>query len=71
MAWETQPFNTLWQQLYPPAAVAACLPFGIDDSLSPVSYGDGNTSGSEGYMWNMWRRYDCCEQVGQTFLFTL
>ncbi len=67
--WESDG-NTTWQRLYPHGE-SSCSAFGQNDTVSPASWGDGNTSSEEGYMWNMWRRYDCCEKVGQIFLFTV
>ncbi|MBC7501853.1 MAG: TraU family protein [Herminiimonas sp.] len=62
--------NSIWQRLYPNAETS-CSNFGGNDSLSPVSIGDGHTSAEESYAFNLWRRYDCCEKVGQIFLMTI
>ncbi len=64
---ENNPRNTIWQRLYPNPE-RSCSVFGKNDSLSITSWGDGNTSAEEGYMWNMWRRYECCKKVGQIFI---
>ena len=64
---ENDPDNTTWQRLYPNPE-SSCSAFGANDSLSVTSWSDGNTSPEEGYVWNMWRRYECCSKVGQVFL---
>jgi integrating conjugative element protein (TIGR03756 family) len=52
-----------WQRLHPNAA-RSCSRFGSNDSLGLTSYGDGNTTGGEGYSWNMWMRLECCQDRG-------
>ncbi|HEX7635290.1 MAG TPA: TraU family protein [Noviherbaspirillum sp.] len=64
---ENNPGNTMWQRLYPNPE-SSCSAFGANDSLNITSWGDGNTSSEEGYVWNMWRRYECCSKEGQIFL---
>lgn len=59
-----------WQRLYPHAQ-HSCGTFGANDALSLTSWGDGNTSSEEGYVWNMWRRYECCQRNGQIYLGTV
>lgn len=59
--------SPVWQRLYPNAE-PRCGTFGANDSLWLTSWGDGNTSSGEGYVWNVWRRYECCQKAGQIFL---
>ena len=61
--------DTRWQMLYP-SAESSCHTFGTNDSVSPVTYGDFNTDTNDGYMWNMWNKYDCCRSRGR-FLFSV
>lgn len=58
-----------WQALYPYAS-SGCVTFGSNDSLSLTSWGDGQTSLEDGYAWNLWRRYSCCQRRG-AFLFSV
>ena len=67
---ENDPGNTVWQRLYPNAE-RSCSAFGKNDAVNLTSWGDGNTTSEESYMWSMWRRYECCQKVGQIFLFTV
>lgn len=60
--------DTRWQMLYPSST--GCVQFGSNDSLSLTSFGDGKTSTSNGYVWNMWNKYDCCQRRG-SFLFSV
>lgn len=55
--------NSKWQRLYPNAE-RSCSVFGRNDSLTPVSWGDGNTTAEEAYSWNLWRRLECCKVEG-------
>lgn len=57
-----------WQMLYP--VNTGCMSFGTNDSLSLTSFGDFLTSEHDGYVWNMWNRYDCCQRRG-AFLFSI
>jgi len=57
----------MWQRVYPNPA-NSCGVFGQNDSLWATSYGDGDTTVPEGYVWNVWRRYECCHPNGQVFL---
>lgn len=57
-----------WQMLYP--VNTGCMSFGTNDSLSLTSFGDGRTSSHDGYVWNMWNRYDCCQRRG-SYLFSI
>jgi hypothetical protein len=56
-----------WQMLAP-LAQRSCEAFGADDTLLPTSWGDGRTSGSGGYAFNLWRPYSCCPRAGHIFL---
>jgi integrating conjugative element protein (TIGR03756 family) len=56
-----------WQMLAP-LAQRSCEVFGANDSLLPVSWGDGRTSSTGGYAFNLWRPYSCCSRAGQIFL---
>jgi len=58
-----------WQMLYPVAS-SGCTTFGQNDSLGLTSYGDGKTSGNNGYVWNLWHKYECCQKKG-AFLFAV
>lgn len=56
-----------WQMLAP-LAERSCQVFGQNDSVLPVSWGDGRTSEHGGYAFNLWRPYSCCPRAGQVFL---
>jgi integrating conjugative element protein (TIGR03756 family) len=58
-----------WQMLYPVPS-NGCITFGSNDSLTLTSFGDGKTSGNNGYVWNLWHRYECC-QIEGAFLFAV
>jgi hypothetical protein len=55
--------DVLWQRLHPQAE-SRCSAFGANDSLSLASWGDGRTTAPEGYIWNLWRRTECCQRRG-------
>lgn len=59
-----------WQAVHPVASTD-CITFGDNDSLSVGSYGDHKTSDNEGYIWNLWQRYECCERKTPIFLFAV
>lgn len=59
-----------WQAVHPVAS-SDCITFGDNDSLSVGSYGDAKTSDNEGYIWNLWQRYECCERKTPIFLFAV
>jgi hypothetical protein len=59
-----------WQRLYPNPQTS-CGKFGQNDSVSLTSYGDFNTTSESGYMWNLWRRYECCQQMGGRYIYTI
>lgn len=56
-----------WQMLAP-LAQRSCEVFGANDSVLPVSWGDGRSSASGGYAFNLWRPYSCCSRAGNIFL---
>jgi len=56
-----------WQMLAP-RAQPSCEVFGGNDAILPVSWGDGRTSSTGGYAFNLWRPYSCCSRAGQFFL---
>jgi integrating conjugative element protein (TIGR03756 family) len=60
-----------FQEVYPKRT--GCMRFGADDSTSASSFGDGESSTEQGYIWNVWHRYDCCGVGGNIYLgsFTL
>ena len=55
--------DVLWQRLHPQAE-KNCSAFGANDTLSLASWGDGRTTAPEGYIWNLWRRTECCQRLG-------
>ena len=59
-----------WQAVFPVASTG-CIEFGENDSLSLGSYGDLKTSSRDGYIWNLWLRYSCCERKTPIFLFAI
>ncbi|MCR6480995.1 TraU family protein [Variovorax sp. ZS18.2.2] len=59
-----------WQAVHPVPS-PACITFGQNDSISLGSYGDYKTSGAEGYIWNLWNKYECCERKTPIFLFAV
>lgn len=59
-----------WQRLYPNPQTS-CGKFGQNDSVSLTSFGDFNTTSESGYMWNLWQRYECCQQMGGSYIFTI
>ena len=69
-AMENSVLGGLWQLSAPFRGAAACTPFGLNDSVSPVSYGDGQTSSTSSYAFTLWRPYGCCKKLG-LFLFAI
>ncbi len=57
---ENDPVQTIWQRVYP-LPQPACTAFGVNDSLSLVGFGDGVTEPQQGFIWNAWRRQECCQ----------
>jgi integrating conjugative element protein (TIGR03756 family) len=58
-----------WQSLYPIPSTG-CITFGENDSVSLTSFGDFKTSGNAGYVWNLWHRYECCQNRG-SYMFSV
>lgn len=58
------PRNSKWQRLYPNAQ-SSCQVFGTNDTVSPVSWGDGVSTAEQSYSWNLWRRLECCKAEGR------
>jgi hypothetical protein len=59
--------HTRWQRLYPNPS-RSCVVFGSNDVITPASYGDGANADDRGAVWNLWRRQECCQRAGSTFL---
>jgi integrating conjugative element protein (TIGR03756 family) len=59
-----------WQLSAPFRGITACTPFGLNDSVSPVSYGDAMTSSTDSYAFTLWRPYACCQTQGM-FLYAI
>lgn len=58
-----------WQAIHP-VMETSCQKFGSNDSLSLFSWRDFKTSSTDGYIWNLWMRYECCKSRG-AFLFSV
>ena len=58
-----------WQPVHP-IAESSCLTFGTNDSIGPFSWRDFKTASTDGYVWNLWQRYECCRTRG-AFLFSV
>lgn len=58
-----------WQMLHPSPA-SSCVTFGANDSLSLTTFGDGQTDPADGYSWNLWKQYTCCQRRG-IFLYSI
>lgn len=73
LVWQPPPLMEMnsatgtWQMLAPKAS-PACEVFGVNDSVMPAAWGDGRSSGTGGYVFNLWRPYKCCSVEGQVFL---
>lgn len=73
MVWQPPPLTERdastgkWQMLAP-VAQRSCEVFGANDTVLPASWGDGRTSGTGSYAFNLWRPYSCCSRAGQVFL---
>lgn len=59
----------MWQMIHPKPATN-CVQFGSNDSLSLSSFGDIKTDSADGYSWNLWKKYICCQRRG-IFLFSV
>lgn len=58
-----------WQALFP-VPENKCIHFGTPDLVGPFSARDFKTSSTDGYIWNMWIRYECCRIKG-IYLFSI
>lgn len=58
-----------WQMLHPNPA-GHCVTFGGNDSLSLTTFGDFQTDPADGYSWNLWKHYVCCQSRGR-YLFSV
>ncbi len=58
-----------WQPVHP-IKERSCVTFGSNDSFGAFSWGDFKTSANDGYIWNLWQRYECCRTRG-AFLFSV
>lgn len=61
-ATEMNPMGGLWQMNV--AVPTGCHVFGLNDTASPVSYGDAMTTNSGSYAYTLWRPYACCRVRG-------
>lgn len=59
---EMNPMGGLWQMNV--AVPTGCHVFGLNDTASPVSYGDWMTTNSGSYAYTLWRPYACCRVRG-------
>lgn len=59
-----------WQAVHP-IPEPGCMTFGASDSLGVGSWGDYKTSSNNGYVWNLWHRYECCSKAAPIFLFAV
>ena len=62
--------NPKWQPVYPNPE-PTCISFGDNDSAALTSWGDYKTSSTDGYIWNLWHTYECCERQPGVFLFAV
>jgi integrating conjugative element protein (TIGR03756 family) len=67
--WFAQVADPKFSMVYP--LPSGCTTFGENDSVSLVSYGDGRTTPTNGHVWNMWTRYECCKRKTEIFLFAV
>lgn len=58
-----------WQPVFP-VPEPGCITFGTPDLIGPFAARDFKTSSTDGYIWNMWTRYECCRIRG-AFLFSI
>jgi integrating conjugative element protein (TIGR03756 family) len=63
-AYENLLVGGTWQESAPFRGDLTCTPFGLNDSVMPISYGDGQTSMTGSYAFTLWRPYACCEAKG-------
>ena len=58
-----------WQPVFP-LPEPGCITFGDPDIVGPLAARDFKTSSTNGYIWNLWTRYECCRSRG-AFLFSI
>lgn len=67
---EMDPSTGKWQMISP-VPETSCGVFGVNDTLSLNAWGDGKTDAAEGYSFNLWREYSCCQKNGTLFLYAI
>ena len=67
--WFAQVADPKFSMVYPTAS--GCTTFGDNDSVSLTSYGDGRTTATNGHVWNLWTRYECCKRKTEIYLFAV
>lgn len=67
--WFAQVADPKFSMVYPRSS--GCTTFGENDSVSLTSYGDGRTTQTNGHIWNMWTRYECCKRKTEIYLFAV
>ena len=67
--WFAQVADPKFSMVYP--LPSGCTTFGENDSVSLISYGDGRTTTTNGHVWNLWTRYECCKRKTEIFLFAV
>lgn len=67
--WFAQVADPKFSMVYP--LPSGCTTFGDNDSVSLTSYGDGRTTQTNGHIWNMWTRYECCKRKTNIYLFAV
>ena len=63
--------STGYWQMLSPKADSDCQVFGLNDLHAPSGWGGGRVDEQGDYVWNLWRPYQCCERLGQLFLFDI
>ena len=59
-----------WQPVFP-IPEPSCISFGTPDLIGPFAARDFKTSSTDGYIWNLWTRYECCKKRPGIFLFSV
>ena len=59
-----------WQPVFP-IPEPSCINFGTPDLIGPFAARDFKTSSTDGYIWNLWTRYECCKKRPGVFLFSV
>ena len=54
--------HTIWQRVFPNPQTE-CAPFGQNDSVALMGFGDGQNMNARGTVWNAWRKQDCCKRA--------